>query len=360
MGDKEQSERSLIMRDAADWFVSNRGGLSPGERDSFTAWLKASPAHIEEYLAIAAIAADLREASSESARSIEALIARAQGQDDTLAETLWSPLSATVPDAAVPRWRTASVALAAVAAVVALVLLWTFRPVAKVSPPDVVMALSYETGHGEQQTHILADKSVLHLNTDSAVTIRYGKTQRLAVLASGEAEFEIAHESTRAFRVLAGSAQIVDLGTKFDVRLEQDATVVTVIEGRAAVGPWAMSGDFDTKPPQAPRFVQLGADQQIKIVVGEPPATPTTVDAQRTTSWLRRQIKFQHEPLERVANEFNRYSAKQIEITTPALRSLEISGVFTTDDTDAFIAFLRSLQGVHVEVTATQIRVSKD
>ena len=349
------------MRDAADWFVSNRGGLSPGERDSFAAWLKASPAHIEEYLAIAAIAADLREASSESARSIEALIARARGQDDTLEETIWSRVSATVAHAAVARWQTASVALAAITGVgVALVLLWTFRPIAKVSPSDVVMALSYKTGHGEQQTHILADKSVLHLNTDSAVTIRYGKTQRLAVLASGEAEFEIAHESTRAFRVLAGSAQVVDLGTKFNVRLEQDATVVTVIEGRAAVGPWAMSGDVDTEPPQAPRFVQLGADQQIKIVVGESPAAPTTVDAQRTTSWLRRQIKFQHEPLERVANEFNRYSAKRIEITTPALRSLEISGVFTTDDTDAFIAFLRSLQGVHVEVTATQIRVSKD
>jgi hypothetical protein len=31
---------------------------------------------------------------------------------------------------------------------------------------------------------------------------------------------------------------------------------------------------------------------------------------------------------------------------------------FATDDTEAFIAFLRSLKGVRVEVTSTQIRVS--
>jgi transmembrane sensor len=59
----------------------------------------------------------------------------------------------------------------------------------------------------------------------------------------------------------------------------------------------------------------------------------------------------------RVAAEYNRYSAKPIEIATPALRGLEISGVFATDDTEAFIAFLRSLKGVRVEVTETRIRV---
>jgi transmembrane sensor len=75
---------------------------------------------------------------------------------------------------------------------------------------------------------------------------------------------------------------------------------------------------------------------------------------------LHRQIAFDHEPLERVAAEYNRYTSKPIEIATPALRTLQISGVFATDDTDAFIAFLRSLKGVRVEVTETRILVSGD
>jgi transmembrane sensor len=109
-----------------------------------------------------------------------------------------------------------------------------------------------------------------------------------------------------------------------------------------------------------PRFVQLSANQQIRVTEGEWPATPVAVDAQRTTAWLRREIVFDHEPLERVAAEFNRYTPKPIEVATPALRNLQISGVFATDDAEAFIAFLRSLKGVRVEVTETRIRVSRD
>jgi len=207
-----------------------------------------------------------------------------------------------------------------------LFLMWNVRPIQHPSAPDEITALHFETRHGEQLTRRLADNSVVHLNTDSAVTIRYGKTERQVMLTSGQAEFEVVHEPNRAFRVIAGSAEIVDLGTKFDVRREHDSTVVTVIEGRVAVGPLISSQNH------SPRFVELSADQQIRVTAGEGPATP-------------------------VAVEYNRYSAKPIEIATPALRKLPISGVFATDDTEAFIAFLRSLKGVRVEVTETQIRV---
>ncbi len=48
------------------------------------------------------------------------------------------------------------------------------------------------------------------------------------------------------------------------------------------------------------------------------------------------------------------------EIDTPGLRDLPISGVFATDDIDGFVAFLRSLRGVQVEVAADRIRVRWD
>jgi len=192
---------------------------------------------------------------------------------------------------------------------------------------------------------------VVHLNTDSAVTIQYDKTQRLVTLTSGQAEFDVAHDPARAFRVIAGSAEVVDLGTRFDVRLEHGATVVTVVEGQVSVGP---------SQSHRSQLVRLGADRQISVAAGEWPATPIAVDAQNTTAWLRREIVFEHEPLALVAAEFNRYTDKPFKIATPALRNLQISGAFAIDDTDAFIAFLRSLKGVRVEVTATEVRVLRD
>ena len=200
---------------------------------------------------------------------------------------------------------------------------------------------------------------MLHLDTDSAVTVRFSKTERLVTLTSGQANFEVAHDPARAFRVLAGSAEVIAIGTQFDVRLLENSTVVTVIEGRVAVGPSPELEKGGANPNNAPRYVQVSADQQIRVTEAEWPATPVAVDAQHTTAWLHREIVFDHEPLERVAAEFNRYAPKPIEIATPALRNLQISGAFATDDTDAFIAFLRTLKGVRVEVTATRIRVSQ-
>ncbi len=364
MNSNEEQIRAAIAEQAGEWFVANEEGpLDARDSAALAAWLKTSPVHIEEFLGVSAIARDLKEARTDPEYSLEAILARARADDDPPVQPLGPRVIEAVRGRPSGRWLTAAVTMAACAVLsLGLLLRWNVRPIEHPSAPDGITALHFETRHGEQLTRRLADNSVLHLNTDSAVTIRYGKNERLVMLTSGQADFEVAHEPDRAFRVIAGSAEVVDLGTKFDVRLEHDSTVVTVVEGRVAVGPSPMLEKLGTNSSQnhAPRFVQLGADQQIRVAEGEWPATPIAVDAQSATAWLHREIVFDHEPLERVAAEYNRYTAKPIEIATPALRNLQISGVFATDDPEAFIAFLRSLKGVRVEVTATRIRVSRD
>jgi transmembrane sensor len=358
----EEKVRAAIAEQAGEWLVANdEEPLDVRDSAALSAWLKSSPVHIEEFLGVSAIARDLKEARTDPEYSLEAILARAQAEDDPPVRPLWARVIGAVLGEPSRRWLPAAVAMAACAVLsLGLLLTWNVRPIQQPSTADGTTALRFETRHGEQLTRRLADNSILHLDTDSAVTIRYDKNERLVMLTSGQAEFEVAHKADRAFRVIAGSAEVVDLGTKFDVRLEHDSTVVTVVEGRVAVGPSQTLEELGTNSgqSQAPRFVQLSADQQIRVTEGEWPAAPITVDAQRTTAWLRREIVFDHEPLEHVAAEYNRYTAKPIEIATPALRNLQISGVFATDDPDAFIAFLRSLKGVRVEVTPTRIRVS--
>ena len=360
MSAREQRVRSLIAQDAADWFVASRAGLTATQREDFATWLKASPVHVEEYLALEVMGRDLRAACEASQNSIDALLQRARLAEDAPVRPFW-PRSVESPRTSWPRWQAAAFAMAALG-VMSVGLLWLgkMRPLAPVLiPAPGVTAQHFETRHGEQQTHNLADGSVLHLNTDTKVTVRYSKTERLVMLTSGEVEFEVAHTPGRSFRVLAGPAAVVDLGTRFDVRLEDGSTRVTVVEGRVAVGLSRATEvrGTDSGPGAAP-VVYLSANQQL-LVAGEGwPATPSSVDAQRATAWLRRQIMFENEPLERVASEFNRYASKPIEISTPELRDLQISGVFATDNNAAFIAFLRSLDGVRVEVTDERIVVS--
>ena len=362
MTSKDEQIRAAIVEQAAEWLVANdEEPLAARESAALAAWLKASPVHVEEFLGVSVVARDLRKAAADQEYSVDAVVARARAEDDSPVQPLWPRLITPVRSVSSRGWLTAAAATMAVIVVVSLGFWspWEVRPVAPVPVSVGTTALHFETRHGEQLSRRLADNSVLHLNTDSAVTIRFGKTQRLVILTSGQADFEVAHEPDRAFRVFAGSAEVVAIGTKFDVRLQDDSTVVTVIEGRVAVEPSPVSETRRANTNHAPRYVEVGADQQIRVAADEWPATPTIVDAQRTTSWLRHEIVFDHEPLERVAAEFNRYAPKPIEIATPALRTLEISGVFATDDSEAFIAFLRRLKGVRVEVAATHIRVSQ-
>jgi len=355
MNSSEEKVRAAIAEQAGEWFVANdEKSLDARDAAALAAWFKASPVHIEEFFGVSAVARDLQQARTDPQYSLEAILARARTEGEGPVQRLWPREAESVRGRPFWSWFPAPALATCALLSMGLLLMWNLKSTERPAAPDGIATLRFETRHGEQLTQRLADNSILHLNTNSAVSIRYSEGERLVTLRSGQASFEVAHEAARAFRVHAGSADITDLGTRFDVRLDGGSTVITVVEGRVTVGPSISRQSLSRRP------IELNADQQVRVADGAWPATPVAVDAERATAWLHRQIVFQNEPLEQVAAEYNRYTARPIEIATPALKTLRISGVFATDDTDAFIAFLRSLKGVRVEVTATRIRVSKD
>jgi transmembrane sensor len=93
------------------------------------------------------------------------------------------------------------------------------------------------------------------------------------------------------------------------------------------------------------------------VDAGGRPGEAVPVDVDRALAWLQHRIAFELRPLGEVADEFNRYGSLPIEIPNPALRALRISGVFDAADTDSFVAFIETLEGVRVERTPTAIQV---
>jgi len=215
---------------------------------------------------------------------------------------------------------------------------------------------TYVTARGEQRLEQLPDGSLLHLDTDSAVTVRYSAKERLVVLDRGQALFEVAHDRSRRFRVAAGEAGAMAVGTQFNVYRTTGATVVTVAEGTVAVfrgEPVWLRGTGD-----APIDVQrVTAGYQLRVDAGAISAQPAPVDLHQVLGWLQHKIVFEHQPLGEVAAAFNRYGRIPIEIEDEKLRSLPVSGTFDADDTESFVAFLQTLPEVRVERTPTRIRV---
>jgi len=348
----DDREREMIAEQAAEWFVANREPLDATQRAAFGEWLRRSQRHAEQYLELLRLSRRLQSAVDESP-SLEALLEDVRSEEATKV----SPIAArrrALP-ATVSRHPWAYAAAAAGVACLALLMLWG-RVISPAPRAAQQLSAYYFTGHGQQLTQPLADGSLLHLDTDSAVSVRYERRLRQVEIERGQVVFEVAHDPARPFRVTAGSAQVIAVGTQFDVYLQGEVTLVTVVEGRVAVGPSSSAG---TAPTAARVPMQVAAGQQVRVVRGELPAQPSAVDTRHVTAWLHRQITFEHEALSVVTAEFDRYSPTPIVIESPELRTLAVSGVFNVDDTESFVAFLRSLKDVGVEVTATRIRVFK-
>lgn len=343
-----------IAEQAGAWFVENRcGPLNSEARASFIAWLRASPIHVQEYLGIAALAGDLAAAVNDPQVSPESLLAEARADVGNVV-SFGRPLPTHTP--ARPRLRVSQAWPLASAAAAALVfvtfaIVWSGRDGERFGLPK-----TYSTAHGQQTVRQLPDGSVLHLNTDSAVTVRYSGAERIVDLDRGEALFRVAPDSKRRFRVAAGEAGVLAVGTEFDVYRRIGAVTVTVVEGTVAV----FTG---TPPPPTPTnllpptALRVGAGYQVEVrsQVG----SPRPVDTRAAVAWLERQIAFENRPLGEVADEFNRYGGIVIEIDDQDLRAMPISGVFDAYDTDSFAAFLETLEGVVVLKTPTHIRVLK-
>jgi transmembrane sensor len=217
---------------------------------------------------------------------------------------------------------------------------------------------TYRTAHGEQSIWPLPDGSVLQLNSDSVVTVRFSRAERLVDVIQGQAHFRVAHEAARRFRVVSGVTEVIAVGTEFDVYRMASATVVTVTEGRVAVFAGAAPPPTQIAAIPTDAF-RLGAGEQVSVDANRRLTVPSVVDVRQSTAWMRRQIAFDHKRLGEVADEFNRYSNANIHIDDEKLRALEVSGVFDAYDIDSFTGFLRKLDGVSVEATATGILVSR-
>ena len=350
----EQLVDAAIAEQARRWFVAHyEGPLSAQETAAFLTWLRASPVHVRAFLRVSRIAGDLKAAAEGPDFALGALLEEAR--TDTGNNVVEIGSLNLQGDRAIARRpvRQSQWALAAVVAglILGLSLLWWSRDGERFGLPR-----TYDTGHGEQAAWRLPDGSTLHLNTGGSATVRYSSAERVVDLDRGQALFEVAPGDGRRFRVSAGEAHVLAVGTEFDVYRRRDVILVTVVEGTVTVSsgepPPLSSGIAPSGPSR-----RVNAGQQLGVEGGKLWPEPVPVDSKAAVSWLQHQIVAEDRPLGEIVDEFNRYARVSIEIDDPALRALRVSGRFDVYDTDSFVAFLSSLDGVAVERTATRIRV---
>ena len=333
----EDRNRTTTAERAAYWYVRHRSGeMTEVERGEFLDWLRASRLSVAEYLAIVEVESALTKVMPELNLDREELLARSQAE---LASNVTS-LDETGPPPPIrrSRYRWLPIALAAAVLVAAGLGVFAWK--------DARGKIS--VGRGEQRTVQLPDGSTLHMNSGSTIRMQFTDRDRTIELMEGQALFEVAKDPARPFRVSAGAAEVVAVGTQFDVyRRSSGNTQITVIEGRVDVLDRAAS------PHRAAR-VRLSAGQTVELRelpgpigrnVSEGSRVPAPLeikpaDLRIATSWMRRELIFQGEPLAAVGDEVNRYSKTPIEVRDGALLRMRVRAIFNAYDTESFLAFL--------------------
>ena len=266
MSDTDEEVRVTIAQEAAVWFVRNRAkDVSAQERAAFGLWLKSSPMHVEEYLKTAVIARDLHAAIDPSHAAFQSWLQDAQTDDDNVTSLVplnRNPSQDLEVEAGPPKRPRPMAAIMVITALAASLfamvvgVLWLQRDGERFGLPK-----RFVTVHAEQGSWLLPDGTSMSLNSDSAVTVRYNGHERVVEVERGQALFHVAHEHARRFRVIAGAAGVIAVGTEFDVFRKSGSTLVTVVEGKVAV----FSGEAPTMTANAvlpPQTLSVGAGEQ--------------------------------------------------------------------------------------------------
>jgi transmembrane sensor len=242
------------------------------------------------------------------------------------------------------RWRWGLAAAAVLAAVaVAVGVAWLQH-----GSESQVLA----TAVGQRRNVVLADGSVVALNTNTILETNLRRRNREIFLRKGEAHFQVAHDTSRPFLVHAGDAVVRAVGTEFEVRVLPDQHVAVVVnEGRVEVRPAI------TPAAQTPARA-LAAGQRMSTA--NQGYAITTVSAEQISSelaWREGAIIFDGQRLADAIVEVERYTDVRIIVSDPATAALRVGGRFRTGDVQEFFDALQEALPVSIRRTPAGIYI---
>lgn len=342
-----------IARAAGEWLIRQDDGLTPRERHELARWLGADPRHAETYAEVA---------------KIWQVLDRMPEIDES--ESAAAPTQA---EPVRPRTHGRLWTLAALAAAITIagVILWQPHAAARFTAVA-------QTEAGGWRRLDLPDGSVIRLNAESAVDVRFTARERGVRLVRGEANFAVEKDHRRPFVVRAGLVDVRAVGTAFDVRLRAEAVDVLVTDGKVRVEDAARSESVlpptaatevsslrneAAAPPVAPPDV-LSAGHRATVTLAPTHAPVQAVvapisaeEAARARAWQDRRLTFEDVSLAELVEEFNRYNQHQLVIVDKRIGEHRFGGTFPAGDHTTLVRLLEVNFGVIAERKPKETRL---
>lgn len=332
------TSKDEIHEEACLWISRIDRGLSSDETESLSNWLNANPSHRRILFEVAQLWDDLSVLNE-----LKGLFPD-RNQDKGETRKAKSILRQA-------RWSVAAGFILMVAAAAMMVDSYWLNQ----SDSGYQLVQRVGTAIGEQKTLTLNDGSVVHMNTNSAIHIKFDEEKRVIDLLKGEAHFTVAHDANRPFTVTAGINTVTAIGTAFNMQYTNDeAFELVVTEGRVLV----QDKQTAISREEIADVIKAGTTRaDLKLLAAGEKANVDGIlsnlknlddDAmEQDLAWQQGMIVFKGEPLETALQEIERYTAVSFEIDGEALKQKRVAGYFKVGDISGLLSALKN--SFHIE-----------
>jgi ferric-dicitrate binding protein FerR (iron transport regulator) len=189
----------------------------------------------------------------------------------------------------------------------------------------------------------LPDGSTVKLNAGTSLKYpeKFAGTMRKVIL-SGEAFFNIIHDSNHPFVVEINNVEIEDLGTSFNISAYpgKDQVVVNVVTGSVRLF------DKDQKESKiiAAGFSGKFLNKKGEIIVSKE-LTPNFL------SWITRELSFHHTPLSTVFEELENIYQVKLEFSDPGIANIAYTANFEKLQIDDIVNVIAKTHHLSVQKT---------
>ena len=194
---------------------------------------------------------------------------------------------------------------------------------------------TYVTEIGQQKKITLKDGSILEMNADSVITVRFSKWQRKVELPEGEVFFRVARDTQRPFEVKSHNGMVRVLGTSFNVRSRSGRVSVDVEQGRVQVvtEPERNSGILS-------RAVVLKANQGVDYNWSGRMDRVRGSCIEDVLAWRKGKIVFRSMRLIEVLRELEHYHRVKLRLE-PDFWNKRFTGTFSNSDLNAVLSAIK-------------------
>lgn len=312
------SRRERLRRQASDWIARLNGPHDARDRAAFERWYRASPDNAATF------------------DRLSGIFGAAEGIRPELDTGYIRPQTARRQGSWPGRYAFAAVAAALVVAL-AITLLGA-RDAAPSTRGDIQVAVFTTTGNQARQVR-LADGSQVVLEPGSELAVNIDGAERRLQLKSGEGRFTVFRDA-RPFVVAAARTEIVAHGTQFLVRLGDEGTLVSLIEGSIDVS-YPPSGD------RATRHVARLAPGQ-RLIVPDRPAPVGVPKVSLGADPGAAMIEFDDIRLAEAVEQVNRRAERRVRLADAMLGDLRVTGAFRAGDAEGFAHGVAAALGLEV------------